>query len=131
MNRIVIYILILRYVVVYVPLFFFNGSGYERNEIPYDAYTICHYVGRAIFIGLIILSLSFFTKIKQLKTFIYYRAVCELFETVKLLFIMLAIENTIIHNSELWEWKLGIFINIAAAIYCFCKWKKYKIGVLY
>lgn len=124
MNKVIIYILILRYVAVYIPLIFFNDLGYERNENPYDAYAICHYVGMAAFIGIAILGLSFFTKIKYLKQFIYYVFICELFETVKLLFIMLAIENTIIHNSKLWEWQLGIFINILVAGYCYYKWRK-------
>lgn len=124
MNRIVLYILILRYVVVYLPLLFFNGYGYDINETPYELYDIFQYVGESIFIGASIFSLSFFTDIKQLKQFIYYRAICELFEAIKLLFFMLAIENSIIHTSLLWEWQLGIVINILFATYCFWKWRK-------
>lgn len=124
MNRIVICLLIFRFVIVYLPLLFINEWGYEINKVPYDNYTIFHYVGRAVFIGVIIFSLSFFTDIKQLKTFIYYRTICEVFEVIKLLFFMLAIENSIIHISKLWEWQLGIFINLTVAGYYFYKWRK-------
>lgn len=124
MNRIILCILILRYVVVYLPLLFFNSYGYDINETPYGLYDISQYVGQSLFIGFSIFSLSFFTQTKQLKQFIYYRAICELFEAIKLLFFMLAIENSIIHTSLLWEWQLGIVINISFATYCFWKWKK-------
>lgn len=124
MNKIIIFLLIFRFIVVYLPLLFFNEWGYEENKAPYDLYNIFQYVGVYLFITISIFSLSFFTNIKQLKSFIYYRAICESFEVIKLLFFMLAIENTIIHVSKLWEWQLGIFINIAVAGYYFYKWKK-------
>lgn len=126
MNKIIIYTLILRYVIIYMPFLFYRELGYEYNEAPYQMYDIFQYVGQCAFIAIAIFSLSFFTKVKQLKQFIYYRAICELFETVKLLFVMLAIENSIIHNSEQWEWQLSIFVNISVAGYFFYKWKKNK-----
>lgn len=124
MSRIVVCILILRFVVVYLPLLFFNEWGYEANEIPYDLYNLFQYIGTYIFIAISIFCLSYFTDIKQLKSFIYYRTICEVFEVVKLLFFMLAIENSIIHVSKLWEWQLGIFINLTVAGYYLYKWKR-------
>lgn len=123
-NKIIIYLLFFRYFVVYLPLFFYNKSGYEWNKVPYDNYTIFYYTGILFFITVSVFCLSFFTQIKELKTFIYYRAICEAFEVLKLLFFMLAIENIIIHSSKTWEWQLGIIVNIFVAGYCFWKWKK-------
>lgn len=123
-NIIIILILLIRYITIYLPIIFLNEWIYEENIVKFNNYEVIYFVSRAIFIGIAIYGLSFFTKIKQLKQFIYYVSICELFETIKLLFLMLAIENTIIHNSKLWEWQLGIFINIFVASYCIYKWKK-------
>lgn len=123
-NTVIIALLLIRYISVYLPTIFLNEWIDEKNIERFNDYSIAYFISRGVFIGFAILSLSFFTKTKYLKQFIYYVFICELFETLKLLFIMLAIENTIIHNSKLWEWQLGIFINIAVAIYCFYKWKK-------
>lgn len=122
-NRFILCLLALRYLVIYLPLIYW-GDGFETNTEPYDIYITMHYVGRAIFIGASIFCLSFFTSIKELRQFIYYRAICEFFEAMKLLFVMCAIENFVIHESKTWEWKLSIFVNIAAAAYLFIKWKK-------
>lgn len=123
-NIVIIVILLIRYISVYLPVIFLNEWIDEINTERFDNYSIAYFISRGVFIGCTILSLSFFTKTKYLKQFIYYMSFCELFEILRMLFVMLAIENTIIHNTKLWEWQLGIFINIAVAGYCYYKWRK-------
>lgn len=122
-NKLIVCLLLLRYLVIYLPLLYWD-NGFEENTEPYDTYTIIQYVGRAVFIGVLVYCLSFFTNIKELKRFIYYRAACELFETIRLIFIMCAMENDFIHGSKDWEWQLGIFVNLSVMGYFIYKWKK-------
>lgn len=123
-NIVIILILLIRYMTIYFPTIFLGDWIDAENTERFDNYSIAYFISRGMFIGCAIFGLSFLTTIKYLKQFIYYMSFCELFEILRMLFVMLAIENTIIHNSKLWEWQLGIFINIAVAIYCFWKWKK-------
>lgn len=123
-NVVIVLILLTRYCSVYFPIIFLDNWVGAENTERFDNYSIAYFISRGVFIGCAIFGLSFLTRIKHLKQFIYYMSCCEFFEILRMLFIMLAIENIIIHNSKLWEYQLSILINIAVAGYFFYQWRK-------
>ena len=123
-NVVIVLILLIRYCSVYFPIIFLDNWIVAENTERFDNYSIVYFISRGVFIGCAIFALSFFTTIKYLKRFIYYMSCCEFFEILRMLFVMLAIENIVIHNSKLWEYQLSILINIAVAGYFFYQWRK-------
>lgn len=122
-NKVIILLLIFRYIVIYLPVLFFD-SDYVINTEPYDLYTLVHYICECLFIAVFVFGLSFFTKIKELKKFIYVMAFIEFWETIKMYCFMTCTENIIFHNTKDWEMYLGIGLNIITIAYFTIKYKR-------
>lgn len=129
-NKLAIYLLGLRYLIIYFPLFWW-GNGFEENTEKYDNYTIAQYTGRAFFLAVSVFCISFLTDNKQLKGLIKFRFYCcESYEVIKLIFVMFGIENYFFHTTYTWEWILGIGINLTSILYFAIKYKRNEKNII-